>query len=85
MQTLVYTAPNTIELQERPAPVPASGALRLRVDAVGICGSDLHAYKGHDPRRVPPMVLGHEFVGTALDGPQAGQRFTANPLVCCGR
>lgn len=59
--------------------------MRLRVDAVGICGSDLHAVRGHDPRRVPPRVLGHEFVGTALDGAHAGLRFTANPIVACGR
>jgi alcohol dehydrogenase len=85
MQTLLYTAPNTVELRDLPAPAPQDGALRLRVDAVGICGSDLHAFKGHDPRRNPPLVLGHEFVGTALDGPRAGQRFTANPLVACGR
>jgi 2-desacetyl-2-hydroxyethyl bacteriochlorophyllide A dehydrogenase len=84
MQTLLYTAPNTVELRDLPAPAPQDGALRLRVDAVGICGSDLHAFKGHDPRRNPPLVLGHEFVGTALDGPRAGQRFTANPLVSCG-
>lgn len=84
MQTLLYTAPNTVELRDLPAPAPQDGALRLRVDAVGICGSDLHAFKGHDPRRKPPLVLGHEFVGTALDGPHAGQRFTANPLVTCG-
>jgi alcohol dehydrogenase len=84
MQALIYTAPNRIELHDVPAPQPEAGSLRLRVEAVGICGSDLHAYKGHDPRRVPPMVLGHEFVGTALDGAHAGQRFTANPIVACG-
>jgi 2-desacetyl-2-hydroxyethyl bacteriochlorophyllide A dehydrogenase len=84
MQALIYAAPNRIELHDVPAPQPQAGSLRLRVDAVGICGSDLHAYKGHDPRRVPPMVLGHEFVGTALDGARAGQRFTANPIFACG-
>lgn len=84
MQALIYTAPNHMELHEVPTPLPAAGSQRLRVDAVGICGSDLHAFKGHDPRRVPPMVLGHEFVGTALDGARAGQRFTANPIVACG-
>jgi 2-desacetyl-2-hydroxyethyl bacteriochlorophyllide A dehydrogenase len=84
MQALIYTAPNHVELHDVPAPEPEAGSLRLRVDAVGICGSDLHAFKGHDPRRVPPMVLGHEFVGTALDGARAGQRFTANPIVACG-
>jgi alcohol dehydrogenase len=85
MQSLLYTAPERIEVVDRPVPNAEPGSLRLRVDAVGICGSDLHAFKGHDPRRVPPMVLGHEFVGTALDGPLAGRRFTANPLVTCGR
>ncbi len=87
MQALVYSAPHRLELQDVPTPVAAAAGIsvRLRVDAVGICGSDLHAFKGHDPRRQPPMVLGHEFVGTALDGPLAGQRFTANPLVSCGR
>ena len=85
MQALIYSAPNRVELATLESPLPTAGAVRLRVDAVGICGSDLHAFKGHDPRRVPPLVLGHEFVGTALDGPLAGQRFTANPLVSCGR
>ena len=84
MQALVYTAPNTVELRDLSVPPPPADGLRLRVDAVGICGSDLHAFKGHDPRRNPPLVLGHEFVGTALDGPRAGQRFTANPIVPCG-
>jgi 2-desacetyl-2-hydroxyethyl bacteriochlorophyllide A dehydrogenase len=84
MQALVYAAPNLVELRELPAPPTEAGSLRLRVDAVGICGSDLHAYKGHDPRRVPPMVLGHEFVGTVIEGAQAGRRYTANPIVACG-
>jgi threonine dehydrogenase-like Zn-dependent dehydrogenase len=85
MQALIYTSPNRVELAEVEKPAAAADAVRLRVDAVGICGSDLHAYKGHDPRRVPPLVLGHEFVGTALEGPLAGQRFTANPLITCGQ
>ncbi len=84
MQALLYAAPNRVELADLPSPQPEAGSLRLRVNAVGICGSDLHAFKGHDPRRVPPMVLGHEFVGTALDGARAGQRFTANPIAACG-
>lgn len=85
MQALVYTAPNTVELRTLTEPSASAGSLRLRVDAVGICGSDLHAFKGHDPRRIAPLVLGHEFVGTVLDGARAGERFTANPIVACGR
>jgi threonine dehydrogenase-like Zn-dependent dehydrogenase len=83
MQALIYTAPNRVESQEAPAPRPAPGSQRLRVDAGGICGSDLRAFKG--PRRAPPMVRGHAFVGTALDGARDGHCFAANPILACGR
>jgi alcohol dehydrogenase len=60
----------------------------LRIEAVGICGSDMHAWHGHDPRRQPGLVLGHEFVGriaeTAAPGFERGTRFTGNPLITCG-
>ena len=50
----------------------------------GICGSDMHAWHGHDERRVPPLVLGHEAVGTVRSGPQEGARVAINPLMSCG-
>ena len=54
------------------------------MEAVGICGSDMHAYHGHDSRRPAPLVLGHEAAGRIASGPRAGQRVTVNPLVTCG-
>jgi 2-desacetyl-2-hydroxyethyl bacteriochlorophyllide A dehydrogenase len=84
MKALVYTAPNRVDYRDEPDPVPAAGEVLLRIDAVGICGSDLHAYHGHDPRRVPPMILGHELAGTVVAGPGAGSRVTVNPLITCG-
>lgn len=84
MRGLVYTSLETLEIRDVPAPVLDGDDALVRVDAVGICGSDLHAYKGHDPRRLPPIILGHEFVGTVETGPTAGMRVTANPLVVCG-
>ena len=39
----------------------------IQVHSVGICGSDLHAYHGHDERRPPPLVLGHEVSGHRID------------------
>jgi alcohol dehydrogenase len=57
----------------------------IRVDAVGICGSDMHAYHGKDPRRNPPLILGHELAGEILAGPGQGRRVTVNPLITCGR
>jgi 2-desacetyl-2-hydroxyethyl bacteriochlorophyllide A dehydrogenase len=84
MKALVYTGPHAIEYRDQPDPELAAGEVVLRIDAVGICGSDMHAYHGRDPRRVPPMVLGHEFAATIAQGPGAGRRVTGNPLIICG-
>jgi alcohol dehydrogenase len=84
MKALVYTDPNEVTYRDEPDPVLAAGEVVLRIDAVGICGSDMHAYHGHDPRRVPPLILGHELAGTVVAGPGIGRRYTANPLITCG-
>ena len=86
MKALVYTANNEVTYRDEPAPVLAEGegSVLLQIDAVGICGSDMHAYHGHDPRRIPPMILGHEFAGTIIGGAHQGKRVTGNPIVACG-
>ncbi len=88
MRALVYTKVNEIELQERPYPDLVDGEVILKIDAVGICGSDMHAYHGHDPRRGPGLVLGHEFAGTIAESRAPylppGRRVTGNPLITCG-
>ncbi len=81
MQALVYTGPNKMVLTDAPIPVPAPGEVLVRVQAVGICGSDMHAYHGHDARRPAPLVLGHEAAGVIASGPAAGARVAINPLV----
>ncbi len=85
MKALVYTAPRGLAWREEPEPVPGNDEAVVKVEAVGICGSDMHAYHGHDERRPPPLVLGHEAAGTVLSGPRAGERVAINPLVSCGR
>jgi alcohol dehydrogenase len=84
MKALVYTAPNEVTYRDEPAPAPAHGEVLIRVERVGICGSDMHAYHGRDPRRVPPLILGHEIVGDIVQGPGRGRRVTVNPLITCG-
>jgi 2-desacetyl-2-hydroxyethyl bacteriochlorophyllide A dehydrogenase len=84
MKALVYTAADEVIYRDEPAPALADGEVVLKIEAVGICGSDMHAYHGHDPRRVPPMILGHEFCGTIVEGPGRGRRTTGNPLIACG-
>lgn len=80
MKALIYTAPNTLEFAEAAEPIIRDGDALIRVDSVGICGSDMHAFLGHDDRRPAPLILGHEVAGITTDG----QRVTVNPLVTCG-
>jgi 2-desacetyl-2-hydroxyethyl bacteriochlorophyllide A dehydrogenase len=88
MKALVYTQPNEVQLQEVPVSEPANGEVLLKIDAVGICGSDMHAYHGKDPRRKPGLILGHEFCGTVVESKSTrysvGHRVTGNPLITCG-
>jgi threonine dehydrogenase-like Zn-dependent dehydrogenase len=81
MRALVYTGPNALELREESAPVAVEGEVVVRVEAVGICGSDMHAYHGYDSRRPAPLILGHEAAGHIVSGPRSGQRVTINPLI----
>ena len=84
MKALVYTGPEAMAYQDMPDPTPHAGEHLIRVDSVGICGSDMHAYLGHDNRRPAPLILGHEAAGVIVGGPQDGRRVTINPLVTCG-
>ena len=84
MKALVYTAEREITYQEVPEPDTRSGEALVCIESVGVCGSDLHAWMGHDSRRTPPLILGHEAVGTVVDGSIAGKRVVLNPLITCG-
>ena len=81
MKALVYTGPEQLDFQDFPDPVPSEGEVLVRVESVGICGSDMHAFLGHDDRRPAPLILGHEVAGTIVG---EDQRVTINPLVACG-
>ena len=77
MKALVYTQPGELQLQERPQPPLQPGEVVLQIEAVGICGSDMHAWHGHDPRRQPGLVLGHEFAGRIVES--AAPRIAPRP------
>ncbi|MGC6454761.1 MAG: alcohol dehydrogenase catalytic domain-containing protein [Candidatus Puniceispirillaceae bacterium] len=84
MKALVYTGTNESEIRAVEAPVAGAGQSIVDVAFCGICGSDMHAWHGHDERRIPPLVLGHEAVGVARSGAHAGARVAINPLMSCG-
>lgn len=90
MKALVYTAPGYLEWTDWPEPEPSPGDALVRVEATGICGSDIAGFLGKSSRRTPPLILGHEVVGTVLRTPAGaatgpGRRVVANPLMTCGR
>jgi len=91
MRAVVTVAPRHMEVMDRPAPEAAAGEAVVRVEAVGICGSDLHFYLGDHPYARYPQVQGHEFSGIVegfggrYDGPvRAGDRVAVEPLQPCG-
>ena len=69
MRVAELTAPLTFQLGEMPVEDPAPGEVQVHVEAVGVCGSDLHAYSEGQVGGMPnvyPMVLGHEPSGTIV-------------------
>ena len=67
-----------------------SGDVVVRVKACGVCGSDLHGFLGKSRKRVPPLVLGHEFSGDVVESGSStrfrnGSPAAVYPLLCCGK
>lgn len=93
MKAAVLTAPRTIEIQERPVPKPGPGEARIRVAAVGVCGSDVHYYEeGRIGQQIVqyPTLLGHEAAGVVdAVGPGVelppGTRVAIEPAAPCGQ
>ena len=90
MKALVYLGPGRMELQDVPDPHPTAGEVVVAPTASAVCGSDLHGFREASPRRIPPLVMGHESVGTIVevgDGvpeDRIGERVVLKPIVGCG-
>ncbi|AQG82193.1 galactitol-1-phosphate 5-dehydrogenase [Spirosoma montaniterrae] len=87
MKALVLTEYNHFELQNVAKPTPGPNDVLVRVQAVGICGSDVHGMDGSSGRRIPPVVMGHEAsgiiadVGSNVRGWAVGERVTFDSTV----
>ncbi|MDI4644027.1 zinc-dependent alcohol dehydrogenase [Cohnella hashimotonis] len=90
MKALVWTAAEQMAWEERELPVPHAHEVLARVEAVGICGSEIEGFLGHNSLRKPPLIMGHEFcgvveqVGSQADEALIGKKIVANPLLFCG-
>lgn len=94
MLTAELIAPRQFRVVEQEIAAPAAGEIQVRVDAVGICGSDLHSYSDGaigDTQALYPMVLGHEpagtvvRVGSGVSGWSVGDRAALEPALYCYR
>lgn len=89
MQALIYQGAEKLTLEAIDAPGIGPREALVKVESVGICGSELEGYLGHSSVRVPPLVMGHEFCGRiAALGDQAsglsiGDKVVVNPLIAC--
>ena len=64
MSAMVLPAPHApLVLEERPAPSPRAGEVRLKVEACGVCRTDLHVVDGELTQPKLPIIPGHEIVG----------------------
>lgn len=90
VRQVVVTSPGQVELVVVADPVPAAGEVVVRMSAVGICGSDVHASQGRHPFVPLPYHPGHEVVGVVESvggGVEVlvGTRVVVEPIMACGR
>lgn len=81
MKGLVYYEPENLRLEEVEKALPKNGEVLIKVRACGICGSDVHGYLGLTGRRIPPMIMGHEFSGEIVEVDENVSRFKVGDKV----
>lgn len=90
MKAMLLTEYKNLQVTEVEEPEVGPDDVLIKVEACGICGSDIHGYDGSTGRRQPPIVMGHEASGTVVstgsnvtDLPE-GTRVTFDSMVSCG-
>lgn len=90
MKAILYDAPRSYSLTDVPTPDVGPGEVRIKIDQIGVCGTDLHIHNG-DFGAVFPLIPGHELVGVVdelgegIDRFTVGEQVTVNPNVFCGQ
>jgi len=91
LQQVRIPEPGAVIIEQVPEPIPQPGETLLRVLHVGICGSDVHTFTGHNPLGAYPLVPGHELSARveAVNDPgsdlRPGDLVVLEPLVRCGQ
>ncbi len=91
MKCIICEQPGRFNYQELKSPTPGPGEALVRIRRVGICGTDLHAFKGQQPFFSYPMVLGHELAGVIEEvganpyNLKPGDQVAVIPYLECGK
>jgi alcohol dehydrogenase len=81
MIAVTFQEPNRVRVEEKPDPeIGAPDEALVRVEASGICGSDLHIYHGRVPVE-EGFTIGHEYVGTVLEAGEGVERVAVGDRV----
>ena len=89
MRQAVVKAPGNIEFGDASEPVAGPGQVRIRIQRIGVCGSDIHVFHGKHPFVTYPLIQGHEYagvidtVGEGVSGINVGDKVTATPQEVC--
>jgi len=89
MKAAIWYGGKDIRIEDVPEPEIKENDVLIKVKAVGICGSEFHAYEGISERRKPPLIMGHEFsgeieeIGKNVENLRKGDRVVVNPIIHC--
>jgi L-iditol 2-dehydrogenase/threonine 3-dehydrogenase len=84
-------APGEIEFKDVQIPAAGKGQVQIRIQRIGVCGSDIHVFHGKHPFVSYPLIQGHEFsgvieaIGEGVESIAIGQKVTATPQEVCGK
>jgi 2-desacetyl-2-hydroxyethyl bacteriochlorophyllide A dehydrogenase len=93
MRAIVLDRPGSFRVAELPDPTPGEGQIVVKVDACGVCGTDIHIMDGEFPPTPYPITPGHEFAGTVVAvasdvpaqmGLRVGTKVAVDPSLYCG-
>ncbi len=91
MRAAVFHGPGRITITDKPDPRPAAGQVVVRLAGCGVCGTDVHIYRGELTEGItPPVVLGHEVsgvveaLGEGVETVRVGDNVSVDPLIACG-
>jgi 2-desacetyl-2-hydroxyethyl bacteriochlorophyllide A dehydrogenase len=90
MKKIVCESPGSLHMVEGPVPVPGEGEVLIRVRRIGLCGTDMHIFRGTQPFLQYPRVMGHELSGEVVAAPAdaglaPGDQVYVMPYLSCGK